>query len=123
MPIRDKLSAIRKALFGDSARAFGTLGLLLLLLLAVVPCRDHFREWYRYQRSYLAADSRPRRRANAAAPFPGRSPADLDSGTRRGGSLRLLPRGNEGEQPRATCATQPFRPHPPIPHSLTSSDA
>jgi len=53
MTIRLRLAAIRKALFGDSARAFGTLGLLLLLLLAIVPYRDHFREWYRYQRSYL----------------------------------------------------------------------
>ena len=53
MPIREKLAATRKALFGDSARAFGTSGVLLLALLAIVPYRDHFREWYRYQRTYL----------------------------------------------------------------------
>ncbi len=92
MTIREKLAATRKALFGDSARAFGTLGLLLLLLLAIVPYRDHFREWYRYQRSYLAPDSRPRRRPHAAAPLSGRSPSDLDSRAGRSRSLRLLSR-------------------------------
>src|ERR1700682_3583583 len=53
MAIRKKLASIRAKLFGDSARAFGTLSLVLLLLLAIVPARDYFREWYRYQKSYL----------------------------------------------------------------------
>ena len=53
MTLREKLVAFSKALFGESARAFGTLGVLLLLLLAIVPYRDHYREWYLYQRSYL----------------------------------------------------------------------
>jgi len=50
MAIREKLASIRHRLFGDSARSFGTLGLVLLVLLAAVPARDHFREWYGYQK-------------------------------------------------------------------------
>src|ERR1035438_9662017 len=53
MAIREKAASIRKMLFGDSARAFGTLGVVLLLLLAIVPARDFFSEWYRYQKGYL----------------------------------------------------------------------
>ena len=44
---------LRDMLFGDSARAFGTLSAVLLALLAVVPAKDYFRDWRGYQKGYL----------------------------------------------------------------------
>ncbi len=117
MTIRERLIAIRKSLFGDSARAFGTLGLLLLLLLAIVPYRDHFREWYRYQRSYLGL-------------IRGRDDALTLQRRFQGGvhqtwipELGVVDRCASchvamKETSLRNVSTQPFRPHPPIPHSL-----
>lgn len=117
MTIRLRLAAIRKALFGDSARAFGTLGLLLLLLLAIVPYRDHFREWYRYQRSYLGL-------------IRGHDDALTLQRRFQGGvhqtwipELGVVDRCASchvamKETSLRNVSTQPFRPHPPIPHSL-----
>ena len=85
--------------FGDSARAFGTLSVVLLVCLAIAPAKDRFREWTRYQAQVPAADSRARRRCHVAAAFSGRVATDLDAGTRRDGSLRHLPSGLEGSQP------------------------
>jgi len=117
MPIREKLSATRKALFGDSARAFGTSGLLLLALLAIVPYRDHFREWYRYQRTYLRL-------------IGGRDDA-LTLQRRFQGGVHQTWIPELGVVDRcASChvamkeatlrgvSNQPFRPHPSVPHSL-----
>ncbi len=117
MRVRARLAAVRTTLFGDSARAFATCAVVLLFSLAIVPARDHFREWYRYQQSYLR----------------------LIRG--RGDALTLRRRFHPGVQQTwipslsvvdrcASChvalkeptlqnvSTQPFRPHPPIPHSL-----
>ena len=53
MSMRRKIPSAWQFLFGDSARAFGTLSVVLVLCLAMVPVKDHFREWARYQRKYL----------------------------------------------------------------------
>jgi len=117
MTIQEKLAAIRKALLGDSARTFGTLGLLLLLLLAIVPYRDHFREWYRYQRDYLGL-------------IRGRDDALTLQRRFQGGvhqtwipELGVVDRCASchvamKEASLRNVSTQPFRPHPPVPHSL-----
>ena len=117
MTIREKLITIRKTLFGDSGRVFGVLGLLLLLLLAIVPYRDHFREWYRYQRSYLGL-------------IRGRDDAlTLQRRFQSGVHQTWIPEIGVVDR-CASChvamkeaslrgvSTQPFRPHPPVPHSL-----
>ena len=52
MSLRETIRSACRFLFGDSARAFGSLSVLLLVLLAIVPAKDHFREWLRYQREY-----------------------------------------------------------------------
>ena len=117
MFIRKKLGSIRQALFGDSARAFGTLAAILLLLLAVVPARDRFREWYRYQQGYLRLiGSRDdgvtlRRRLERGVHqtwIPGLGVVD------RCGSCHVALK----ETVLRGVASEPFRPHPPIPHSL-----
>jgi len=104
-------------LFRDSARTFGTLSLVLLLLLAIVPAKDYFRQWRRYQDQYLRL-------------VRGRS--DATSLTRRfAGGLQQtwLPDWNVVDR-CTSCHTalrepglvdvtiQPFRPHPPMPHKL-----
>lgn len=47
------MKRVWRFLFVDSARAFGSLSLLLLLLLTIVPAKDHFRQWRGYQSKYL----------------------------------------------------------------------
>ena len=108
---------MRKFLFGDSARAFGTLSVLLLLLLSVVPARDYFRPWRGYQNQYLRLVS-------------GRS--DAVSLTRRfqsGVQQTWLPdidvvdrcttcHVGMKERSLTDVQAQPFRPHPTVPHKL-----
>ena len=116
--MRGRLAAVWQFLFGDSARAFGTLSALLLLLLSIVPAKDYFRQWRGYQNQYLRLI---------------RGHSDGTSLTRRfqGGQQQIwLPEVGVVDR-CATCHTalreasltdvkaQPFRPHPPIPHKLT----
>jgi mono/diheme cytochrome c family protein len=114
------MKSIRAAwqfLFGDSARAFGSLSAILLLLLAVVPARDHFREWLHYQNDY---QSLIRNRGDG-----------LSLARRFQGGLQQTWLPELGVVDRCTTChvgmkevslagigTEPFRPHPPIPHSL-----
>jgi mono/diheme cytochrome c family protein len=42
-----------KKLFGEPIRAFGIVSVLLLLLLAIAPAKNHFSEWRHYQNGYL----------------------------------------------------------------------
>jgi hypothetical protein len=117
MAIREKLASIRHRLFGDSARSFGTLGLVLLVLLAAVPARDHFREWYGYQKGYLRL-------------IRGRDDAvTLQRRLQPGVQQTWIPALNVVDR-CSSChvamketglrgvGTEPYRPHPPIPHTL-----
>jgi mono/diheme cytochrome c family protein len=117
MAIREKLASIHHRLFGDSARAFGTLGLVLLVLLAVVPARDHFREWYGYQKGYLRL-------------IRGRDDAvTLQRRLQPGVQQTWIPALNVVDR-CSSChvamketglrgvGTEPYRAHPPIPHTL-----
>lgn len=117
MNVRARIASAWKFLFGDSARSFGTLSLALLVLLAVVPARDYFREWLGFQKQYLRLVSR---RSDAA------------SLTRRfQGGLQQIWLPELGVVDRCTTChvgltetslvdvrTQPFRPHPQVPHGL-----
>jgi hypothetical protein len=117
LTMRARLAPLRKTLFGDSARAFGTLGVVLLLLLAIVPARDFFREWYRYQKGYL----RLVRGRDDAITLQRRFQGGIHQTwipelgvTDRCGSCHVAMK----ETTLRNVTTQPFRPHPPIPHSL-----
>lgn len=118
MRIRTRLASVRRTLFGDSTRAFGTFGLILLLSLAFVPARDHFREWYFYQNGYRRL-------------IRGRGDAiTLQRRLQTGVQQTWIPELGVVDR-CASChvamkeatlrdvSTQPFRPHPNIPHSLT----
>ena len=112
------LSRIRTFLFGDSARAFGTLSVVLLVCLAITPAKDHFREWRRYQQKYL---SLIRTRGDAAT-----------LQRRFQGGIQQIWIPELGVVDRCTTChvamkeaslqdvtSQPFRPHPYVPHTLT----
>ena len=115
MSFRRTLAAVWQFLFGDSARAFGVLSLVLLSLVAIVPAKDYFRPWRGYQKQYLRL-------------IRGRN--DATSLTRRfqGGIQQIwLPEvgvvdrcttchAGLREASLADVKAQPFRPHPPIPH-------
>ncbi len=49
----NKLQALWRFFFGDSARAFGSVSVILLVLLAIAPAKNHFSEWRHYQKQYL----------------------------------------------------------------------
>jgi mono/diheme cytochrome c family protein len=105
-------------LFGDSARGFGTLSVALVLLLAVVPVKHHFREWAQYQSRYL----RLIRQRGDAATLQRRFQSGLQQTWLP--ELSVVDRCTTchvamKETSLADVSTQPFRPHPPIPHSLT----
>jgi len=118
MKFRERIGAAFGFLLGDSARAFGTLSAVLLALLAVVPATDYFRDWRGYQKRYLRLV---------------RGRGDATTLTRRfQPGLQQIWLPELGVVDRcATChsalkeasladvKSQPFRPHPPMPHSLT----
>ncbi len=48
-----KFLAFWRTLFGDSVRTFGLISVVLLVLLAIAPAKNHFSEWRHYQKAYL----------------------------------------------------------------------
>jgi mono/diheme cytochrome c family protein len=118
MRLGQRLRAARRFLFGDSARAFGSLSVVLVLLLAIVPAKDHYREWLGYQNEYRSLIRNRSDAVSLARRFQG------------GVQQTWLPELGVVDR-CSTChvglkeasltgvATQPFRPHPPIPHSPT----
>jgi cytochrome c1 len=113
LPIR-----LWRALFGDSMRAFGTLSVVLLIALAIAPAKDWFSSWRHYQKQYVQVI---RNRADAVT---------LERHLEHGIQQIWIP--EQGVVDRCTTchvaqkettlrdvAQQPFRPHPPIPHSPT----
>ncbi|MGA2594126.1 MAG: c-type cytochrome, partial [Bryobacteraceae bacterium] len=116
--MRQKIKTLWQFLFGDSARAFGSLSVILLICLAIAPAKDRFREWTRYQSRYL----RLIRTRGEAASLQRRFQGGLQQiwmpelgVTDRCGSCHL----GLKEASLWDVGAQPFRPHPPIPHSLT----
>jgi len=48
----DPLDKLRQKFFGDSMTAFGSMSMILLVLLAISPFKHHFADWHVYQRGY-----------------------------------------------------------------------
>jgi cytochrome c1 len=115
--MKAKLRSFWEKLFGDSVRAFGVVSLIFLVSLAIAPAKNHFSEWRRYQHAYLRM-------------IRNRSDANTLQRHFQGGIQQIwLP--DLGAVDRCTSchvamkeasltdvATQPFRPHPVIPHKL-----
>ena len=112
------LKRIRRWLFGDALRAFGTLSVVLAASLAIAPTTELFNQWHAYQRGYLRLV---------------RFRADGNSLQRRfQPGLQQIWIPELGVVDRCqTChvalkevslsdvSQQPYRPHPPIPHPAT----
>jgi mono/diheme cytochrome c family protein len=104
-------------LFGDSVRAFGVVSLVFLFSLAIAPAKNHFSEWRHYQHGYLKM-------------IRNRSDANTLQRHFEGGiqqiwlpDLGVVDRCTSchvgmKEPSLADVSTQPFRPHPVIPHKL-----
>lgn len=99
-------------------RAFGVVSLVFVVSLAIAPAKNHFSEWRHYQHEYVRLI---RGRADAVT---------LEKRMEHGIQQIWLP--EQGVVDRCTTChvalkqttlsdvqEQPFRPHPPIPHSLT----
>jgi len=118
MDLKRKIAAAWAFLFGDSGHAFGTLSVVLVLCLAVVPAKDHFREWSQYQTRYLRLI---RLRGDAASLQRRFQPGMQQNWLPELGVVDRCTTCHVAlkEATLADVSTQPFRPHPPIPHSLT----
>jgi mono/diheme cytochrome c family protein len=115
--MKEKLKSLWQKLFGDSVRAFGVVSLVFLASLAIAPAKNHFSEWRHYQHGYLKM-------------IRNRSDAVTLQRHFQGGIQQIwLP--DLGVTDRCTSchvglkeaslndvSTQPFRPHPVIPHKL-----
>jgi mono/diheme cytochrome c family protein len=109
---------IRAKLFGDSARSFGTMSVLLVLLLAVAPAKDYFSQWSHYQKKYLRLIAT---RAEGATLQKHFQPGIQQVWIPEQQVTDRCPTCHQGmkEASLADVAEQPFRLHPVIPHSLT----
>jgi len=112
------LRSLWHTFFGDSARAFGSVSVIFLVLLAIAPAKDYFSEWRHYQKQYLHLI---RGRADAVT---------LERHFQIGIQQIWIPEQqvtdrcttcHEGlkESTLADVNTVVFRKHPVIPHSLT----
>ena len=95
MAVKGKIAAGWNFLFGDSGRAFGTLAVVLVLFLAVVPAKDYFRRVEALPERIPEVDPPARRRGDIAAPFSAGVASDLAAGIGSGGPLHNLSRGDE----------------------------
>ncbi len=115
--MNEKPPSLWQKLFGDSVRAFGVVSLIFLVSLAIAPAKNFFSEWRHYQHGYLKM-------------IRNRSEANTLQRHFKGGIEQIwLP--ELGVVDRCTSChvglkeaslvdvpTQPFRPHPVIPHKL-----
>ncbi len=108
---------MKETLFGDAGRTFGTVSAMLLVFLAIAPAKNHFSEWRHYQKQYLSM-------------VKGRGDALTLQRHFQGGIQQIwIPELGVVDRCQ-TChvglkeatlgdvKTEPFRKHPPIPHSL-----
>jgi len=115
--MKQKLTSLWQTLFGDSVRAFGVISVVFLFSIAIAPAKNHFSEWRYYQHGYLKM-------------IRNRSDANTLQRHFEGGIQQIwLP--ELGVVDRCTSchvgmkeagltdvSTQPFPPHPVIPHKL-----
>ncbi len=116
-PSQNKSSSWWQALFGHPIRAFGVVGLLFLISLAIAPAKNYFSEWRHYQKQYLVL-------------IRGRGDAiTLQRHLQLGMKQIWLPELGVvdrctschvglKEASLADVTTQPFRRHPVIPHPI-----
>ncbi len=115
--IRKVLSFAWLTLFGDPVRAFGVVSLILLLVLAIAPAKDHFSQWHGYQRRYLGLI---RDRGDAVSLRRRFVPGIHQIWLPDLGVVDRCTTCHLGlkETSLSDVTQQPFRKHPVVPHSL-----
>jgi mono/diheme cytochrome c family protein len=110
-------AAFLRAFLRDPIRLFGVVSVVLLLVLAIAPAKDHFSEWRGYQNNYLRMI---RNRGDALT-----LRRHFQGGIRQIWlpSLGVVDRCQSchvglTEASLADVKTQPFRMHPVIPHKV-----
>jgi mono/diheme cytochrome c family protein len=108
--------SIWRTLFGHPVRAFGVVSLLLLILLAIAPAKNHFSEWHHYQKQYLAL---VRTRGDAVTLQRHFHDGIQQIWLPQIGVVDRCTTCHVGlkEASLADVSTQPFRRHPVIPHT------
>jgi cbb3-type cytochrome oxidase cytochrome c subunit len=113
--MKEKLRSLWQKLFGDSVRAFGVVSLVFLASMAIAPAKNFFSEWRHYQHVYLST-IRNRSEANTLR-------RHFEGGIQQIWlpELGVVDRCTSchvglKEASLADVATQPYRPHPVIPH-------
>jgi mono/diheme cytochrome c family protein len=118
MSLQRQIAWVRRTFFGDPVRRFAWISLILTLSLAIAPAKDFFNDWRHYQRQFLKL-------------IHGRTDGAAIRRRFEGGIRQIwIPEQNVvdrcetchaamTETTLADVHVQPFRPHPPIPHSLT----
>ena len=114
----EQIGSLRRKLFGDPARAFGSISLVLLVMLAISPAKNFFSEWRHYQKGYLKL---VRTRADALTLQRHFSPGFQQIWLPEMGAVDRCTTCHVAlkETSLSDVGAQPYRPHPPIPHSLT----
>jgi len=116
--LAEKIRSLWRKLLGDPARAFGSMSLVLLAMLAIAPAKNFFSEWRHYQKGYLKL---VRTRADALTLERHFSPGFKQIWLPEMGAVDRCTTCHVGlkEASLSDVSLQPYRPHPPIPHSLT----
>jgi mono/diheme cytochrome c family protein len=117
LSLRDQFGGVRRIVFSNPARRFAWISLVLTVSLAIAPTKEFFNQWRHYQRQFL---NLVRGRPDSAA---------LQHRFESGIHQTWIPEMAVMDR-CATChlglteaslsdvRQQPFRQHPPIPHSL-----
>lgn len=115
-PSRNRLISAWQKLFGNPIRAFGVVSLLLVIVLAIAPAKNHFSEWRHYQKGYLALIHG---RGDAITLQRHFHPDIQQIWLPEVGAVDRCTTCHEGlkEASLSDVTTQPFRQHPVIPHS------
>jgi mono/diheme cytochrome c family protein len=109
--------SLRQRLFSDPVRAFGVVSVVLLLSLAIAPAKNHFSEWRHYQNAYLKMI---RSRGEAVTLQRHFRPGIQQIWHPELGVVDRCTTCHVGvnEANLSDVRTQPFRPHPVVPHKL-----
>jgi mono/diheme cytochrome c family protein len=115
--VKQLISSLWRALFGDTMRAFGVVSVILLITLAIAPAKEHFSQWHGYQNGYVAMIHD---RGDAISLRRRFQPGIQQIWLPELGVVDRCATCHEGlkEASLADVTTQPFRKHPVIPHPL-----
>jgi cytochrome c1 len=113
-----KIRSSWRALFHAPVQLFGIASLVLLVVLAIAPVKDHFSEWRHYQKQYLQMIRGRRDNVTLLRRF---QPGIQQIWNPDAGVVDRCQTCHTGLEQASlgNVKTEPFGAHPPIPHQLT----